>query len=74
MKDSLPKCDRCNSPVIDSIQIEIESYERVKFGKRIDDSWICSDCATKRSDETTLIILDDDSGIYHEHIGKASNH
>jgi hypothetical protein len=41
-------------------------------GKRIDDSWICNDCATKRSDETTSIILDDDNGIHHEHIGDAS--
>src|SRR5215510_8843303 len=56
MTDSLPRCVQCSSPVTDSIQIEIESHERVKFGKRIDDSWIYNDCATKRSDETTSTV------------------
>jgi hypothetical protein len=69
MTDSLPRCTQCNSTVTDSIQIEIENHERVKFGKRINDSWICNDCATKRN---TSIILDDDNDIHHEHIGDAS--
>ena len=32
MKDSLPKCDRCNSLVTDSIEVEIENHVKVKFG------------------------------------------
>jgi hypothetical protein len=72
MTDSLPRCVQCSSPVTDSIQIEIESHERVKFGKRFDDSWICNDCATKRSDEITPIVQDDDDSIHHEHIGDAN--
>ena len=72
MKDSLPKCDRCNSPVTDSIQIEIENHERVKLGKRIDGSWICNDCVTIKDDEAISIIQDDDNSIHHEHIGDAS--
>jgi hypothetical protein len=72
MTESLPRCVQCNSPVTDSIQIEIESHERVKFGKRIDDSWICNDCATKRSDETTSTIQDDNNSNNHEHIGEAN--
>jgi Zn-finger protein len=72
MIDSLSRCAQCNSPVTDSIQIEIENHGRVKLGKRVNDLWLCNDCTTKRSDETTSIILDDDSGIHHEHIGDAS--
>ena len=30
--DSVPKCDRCNSPVTDSIEVEIENHGKVKFG------------------------------------------
>jgi hypothetical protein len=33
MGDSLPRCDQCNSPVTDSIEVEIENHGRVKFGK-----------------------------------------
>jgi hypothetical protein len=73
MTDSLSRCAQCSSPVTDSIQIEIENHGRVKLGRRIDGSWICNDCTTKRSDETTSIILDDDNNsIHHEHIGDAS--
>jgi hypothetical protein len=72
MTDFLPRCVQCSSPVTDSIQIEIENHGRVKLGRRMDGSWICNDCATKRSDETTSIVQDDGNSIYHEHIGDAS--
>lgn len=51
MTDSLHRCTQCNSPVTDSIQTEIENHERVKLGKRVDGSWVCNDCVTKRSRE-----------------------
>ena len=38
----------CSSPITDSIEIEIENHGRVKLGKRVDGSWICNDCVTKR--------------------------
>ncbi|MGE5660847.1 MAG: hypothetical protein ACM3X1_01225 [Ignavibacteriales bacterium] len=72
MTDSLPRCSRCNSAVIDSIQIKIESHESIKLGKRVDDSWICNDCVTKRSGEADSTIQDDNNNIHHEHIGDAS--
>jgi hypothetical protein len=72
MIDSQPRCAQCNSPVTDSIRIEIENRERVKLGKRVDDSWICNDCVTKRSDEADSTIQDDNNNIHHEHIGDAS--
>jgi len=51
VKDSLPKCDRCNSPVTDSIKIEIENHGKVKLGKYTYGSWVCNDCLTKRASE-----------------------
>jgi len=34
MIDSLPRCDQCNSPVTDSIEVEIdiENHVRVRWG------------------------------------------
>ena len=39
MTNSLPRCDRCSSPVAESIDIEIENHGTVKLGKSIDGSW-----------------------------------
>jgi hypothetical protein len=70
--DSLPRCEQCNSPVTDSIQTEIEHHGRVKFGKYVNSSWICSDCMSERNEENkvsaTLTSKDD---VHHEHIGAA---
>ena len=49
MIDSLPRCDQCNSPVTDSIEIEIENHVRVKLGKGIGGLWIYDDCMTERT-------------------------
>jgi hypothetical protein len=49
MGDSLPRCDQCNSPVTDSIEVEIENHGRVKFGKYTHGSWICNDCIAERA-------------------------
>lgn len=72
MKDSLPKCDRCNSPVTDSIEVEIENHGKVKLGKYTRGSWICNDCPTERTDETTSTIQGDSNNKHHEHIGSAN--
>ena len=63
---SLPRCDQCNSPVTDSIEIEIESHGRVKMAKNIQGTWICDDCMLK-------IDLQDDNknGVHHEDVGKS---
>jgi hypothetical protein len=68
MENSLPRCVQCNSPVTDSIDIEIENHGRVKLGKHIDGSWRCNDCITS----TTSINHDDSNSIHHEHIGVAN--
>ena len=71
MTSFLPRCSKCNSPVTDSIQMENENHERIKFGKRIDGSWICNDCEIKSSGEVASI-QDDSNGMHHERIGDAS--
>jgi len=59
MKDSLPKCDRCNSPVTDSIEVEIENHGKVKLGNYTRGSWICNDCMTEKTDKTISTIQDE---------------
>jgi hypothetical protein len=73
MEDNLHRCDQCNSPVTDSIEVEIENHGRVKFGKHVSGSWICSDCMIERARETSSTIQDESSNIiHHEHISAAS--
>jgi hypothetical protein len=66
MMDSLPQCDRCKSPVTDSMEIEIENHGKVKLGKYTSCSWICNDCLTKRASEekhSTISTIRDDINI-----------
>jgi hypothetical protein len=73
MENSLPRCDQCNSPVTDSIEIEIENHGRVKLGKYIDGSWICNDCMTEKEKHISASLNHDDSNsMHHEHIGIAN--
>jgi hypothetical protein len=72
MENSLPRCDQCNSPVTDSIEIEIENHGRVKLGKYIDGSWICNDCITVEKLSTASLNHDDSNSMRHEHMGIAS--
>jgi hypothetical protein len=72
MKDSLPKCDRCNSPVTDSIEVEIENHGKVKLGNYTRGSWICNDCMTEKTDKTISTIQDESDSLRHEHIGPAN--
>jgi hypothetical protein len=78
MTNSLPQCERCCSPVTDSIEIEIENHGRVKLGKYTRGSWICNDCMTERirgEDENLSTISasqDDSNGKHHEGVGVAN--
>jgi hypothetical protein len=73
MENSLPRCDQCNSPVTDSIEMEIENHGRVKLGKYVDGSWTCNDCmAEKEKYSTPSLNHDDSNSMHHEHIGIAS--
>ena len=59
MKDSLslPRCEPCNSPVSDSIEVEIENHGKVKLGEHTSSYWICNDCLAKRARAVKKSIL-----------------
>ena len=44
MSKSIPQCIKCNSPVTDSVEVQIEQHEKIKLGHYIDSVWICDDC------------------------------
>ena len=54
--NSLPRCDQCNSPVTDYIEIEIENHGRVKLDKSSSNSRI----------------QDDSNSVHHEQIRDTS--
>jgi hypothetical protein len=72
MEDPLPRCDQCNSPVTDSIEVEIENHGRIKVGKYTSGSWICNDCMAERAGKTNSTIQDDSHVTHHEHITSAN--
>ncbi len=78
MTNSLPQCEKCSSPVTDSIEIEIKNHGRVKLGKYTRGSWICNDCMTERirgEDENLFTISAsqvDSNGKHHEGVGVAN--
>jgi hypothetical protein len=55
------------------MEVEIENHGRVKFGKHVSGSWICSDCITERAKETSSSIqVESSSIIHHDHIDSES--
>ena len=72
MIDSLPRCDNCNSPVTDSVEVEIENHGRTKFGKYVDGSWICNDCLSESATEERLFDTSTNNSVHHEHFGAAN--
>ena len=72
MENSLPRCDQCNSPVTDSVEIEIENHGRVKLGKYIDGSWICNGCMAEEKHSNVSLNHNDSNSIHHEHMGVAN--
>jgi Zn-finger protein len=69
MINSLPRCNQCNSPVTDSIEVEIENHGKIKLGKNVQGSWICNDCEFSHTPE---IQDESNSRVRHEHIGVAN--
>lgn len=40
----MSQCIKCNSPVTDSIEVQIEQHGKVKLGRHSNEGWICDDC------------------------------
>jgi hypothetical protein len=47
MANLLPQCIKCDSPVTDSLQDEIEQHWKIKAGSYINGVWTCNDCIAK---------------------------
>lgn len=41
----VPTCVKCNAPVTDSLEAEVEKQGQLKRGKYINSVWMCNDCA-----------------------------
>jgi hypothetical protein len=50
MPKLIPQCVRCGSPVTNSIESQIKQHEKIKFGRYIDNIWMCDDCHKKREE------------------------
>jgi hypothetical protein len=47
MANLLPQCIKCDSPVTDSLQDEIEQHWKINAGSYINGVWTCNDCIAK---------------------------
>jgi uncharacterized protein with PIN domain len=45
MVNLVPTCGKCNAPVTDSLEAEVEKQGQLKRGKYINSVWMCNDCA-----------------------------
>ncbi len=46
----MSQCIKCNSPVTDSIEVQIEQHGKVKLGRHSNEGWICDDCFTSQKE------------------------
>jgi Zn-finger protein len=55
-----PQCVRCGSPVTNSIESQIKQHEKIKFGRYIDNVWMCDDCISshKKREENNVLMRD----------------
>ncbi len=56
MSKSIPQCIKCNSPVTDSVDVQIEQHEKIKLGHYIDNVWICDDCINNHKKQQDYIL------------------
>ena len=50
MINLIPQCVKCDSPVSDLVEPEVEKQGQLKSGHYINNKWICDDCV--QSNET----------------------
>jgi len=46
----MSQCIKCNSPVTDSIEVQIEQHGKVKLGRHSNEGWICDDCHASKKE------------------------
>jgi hypothetical protein len=67
MSKSIPQCIKCNSPVTDSVEVQIEQHEKIKLGHYIDNVWICDDCIDNHKKQQDYILSTKEKTTNDEH-------
>jgi Zn-finger protein len=67
MSNSIPQCIKCNSPVTDSVEVQIEQHEKIKLGHYIDNVWICDDCINNHKKQQDSILPTKEKTTNNEH-------
>jgi Zn-finger protein len=63
-----PQCVRCGSPVTNSVESQIEQHEKIKFGRYIDNVWMCDDCISghKKREENNVPMREKSNNKQHD--------
>jgi hypothetical protein len=68
----MSSCIRCNSPVTDSIEVQIERHGKIKLGHHSNKGWICDDCSGSNvNQKETNLPAKDTERQQHERIEPA---
>jgi hypothetical protein len=69
----MSRCIKCNSPVTDSIELQIEQHDKIKLGRHNIQGWICDDClgSSNSPKESNPAIKDNSKHQQQETIGVA---
>ena len=69
----MSRCIKCNSPVTNSIELQIEQHDKIKLGRHNIQGWICDDClgSSNSLKESNLAIKDNSIHEQQEAIGAA---
>lgn len=68
MPKLIPKCVKCGSPVTDSVESQIEQHEKIKFGRYIENVWMCDDCnrSHKKQGENNVLLREKSNNKQHD--------
>ena len=69
----MSRCIKCNSPVTNSIELQIEQHDKIKLGRHNIQEWICDDCfeSSNSQKESNSVIKDNSRHQQQETIGAA---
>jgi uncharacterized protein with PIN domain len=65
----MSRCFKCNSPVTDSIEMQIEQHGKIKLGSYSNEGWVCDDCSRSHvRQEDSNLATNDSEKEQHEKI------
>jgi hypothetical protein len=62
----MSQCIKCNSPVTDSIEVQIEQHGKIKLGRHRNEGWICDDCFLNVNQKESNLVAEDNQQQQHE--------